>query len=176
MVKFIKFISYTVFFVFMLIVFLPKENLYYFLKKELHQYNITLKEEHIDEGVFSLSLDKLEINYEGMDVAEILKLETECYLFLNIVTVENIQLSSLVESYIPREIQHMRVEYSILHPLSIRFEADGKFGDVAGEFSLMERAFVVRVKLKKMMEQKYKKSLRYLKKLKTGEYIYEKAL
>ena len=56
--KFLKFIGYFLFFIFMLIFFSPKENLYYLAEKELAKKSILISKESIKDSGFSFNIKK----------------------------------------------------------------------------------------------------------------------
>jgi len=177
MVKLLRLSFYTAFFLFMLTLFLPKENIYYFIKNELAaRYTLYVTEKNLKEELFGLSVADGEISYDEVDIARFQALDIQVYLFVNTVNLHKIELSSLVANYFPKKIEVISFEYSLLNPLHIVLYANGDFGTANGEYSLKENKIIIRLKASKELEFKYKNTLHYFKKSKDGEYIYDKAL
>ena len=175
MVKVLKYIGYVLFFITMLLFFLPKINLYYLAQQEMQKYEVNISQAKIEEKAFGLEMEHITITYKGIESAEIQKLESAFYLFYNTLNVYSIELSALVESYLPRKIKKLQVIYSVLQPLQINFEAEGEFGFAEGTFTIATRALLVHLKPSKIFLKEYKNSLRVLKKSENGEYYYEKS-
>jgi len=176
MVKIAKFFLYLLFFIGMLLFFLPKENLFYLLEQELSQKEIFISHESIKERSFGLQLKHATISYEGIEAAAIKKTDVVFLLFYNEVTLNNIELSSLVSNYWPQKIALCKVNYSLLHPLLIKAVAKGLFGEIDAEYALDKGELKVLLRPSKLLLKNYRSSLRYFKKLKNGEYSYEKSL
>jgi len=176
-VKFLKISFYTLFFAAMLLLFLPKENLYYYAKERLvERYGLFLDEKQVDEKLYTLSLKQGRVSYEGIEIATYAEAKAALYLFTNTIRVEDIVLSSLVKNYLPLHIEYIVCSYTLLEPLHISLDAKGGFGSAKGSFSLEERKLSVEIEASKELIQKYKRVLRYLKKTGKGVYRYEKTL
>jgi hypothetical protein len=176
MVNILKYLGYLLFFIVMFLFFLPKENLYYAAQKEAQKYEIGIMDASRKETAFGLQIENVSLVYKGIEVAKIQKVESGLYLFDNTITAENVKLSSLVESYLPRDIKSIVVHYRLLQPLEVSFTAKGDFGVAKGVFDINKRDIRLHIKPSKIFLQQYKNSLKKLKKLENGEYSYEKTL
>jgi hypothetical protein len=176
MVRVYKFFLYALIFVVMVLAFFPKTNLYYLLEKEAAVYKVLVSDETVSEGIFGLDIKDASISYEALEVAKVAHVSTLFLLFYDEITAENIVLSPLAESYIPRRVDLLQVSYSLLHPLSLEIYAKGDFGEARGSFDLKEQKVFLTIEPSKLLKQNYKRKLWYLKKSKTGEYTYEKSL
>ncbi len=175
MVKIIKYIGYLLFFIAMLLFFLPKTNLYYLAQQEAKKYEVNIFQEEVEQKAFGLELQHITLEYKGIESAEIQKIESCFYLFYNDLNAYDIELSSLVEGYFPRKIKKLHMSYSLLQPLQINFYAEGAFGFAEGDLKLLNREFYLHLKPSALFLKEYKNSLRVLKKLENGEYSYEKS-
>jgi hypothetical protein len=92
------------------------------------------------------------------------------------MTFKQIKLSSIVEAYLPSKIKLVTIEYSLLHPLSVKIHSLGDFGDLNARFDLVELKLNATLKPSKLLLEKYSSSLRFFKKSQDGEYVYEKAI
>jgi hypothetical protein len=66
-----KRICFVVVFLFSLIVFLPKENLYFQLKQQLQKYDISIENEKIVSKLFYLNIKDASLIIKGIDVAKL---------------------------------------------------------------------------------------------------------
>jgi len=176
MVRVGKFLVYLLFFITMVLYFLPKENLYFLLEQELAKKEIFISNEEIKEKAFGLELQNATISYEGIEAAQLKSLDINLFLLYNSLDLQEIELSSLIANYWPQKIQECHLSYSILSPLQIEGVAQGVFGTIEAHYMIKEATLTVILHPSKIMLKKYRSTLRYFKKLKNGEYSYEKSL
>jgi len=172
--KIMKFFAYLLFFIFSLILFMPKESVYFLLEKNLKVFDIVISKEHLTQNFLSLEVENLELSAKAIDAALIQKVDIVLLGVYNHVNVESIQLSSLVESYLPSKIESLEVVHSLLDPLHVVGEAKGEFGEASLIVNLVDRNISVALKPSKVMFSKYRNSLRMFKKSQNGEYVYAK--
>jgi len=176
MVRVYKFFAYLLFFIMMLLVFIPKENLFYLLEKELAKEELYISNERLKEELFTLKIQNASLSYKGIAFADVQEIESVFLFFYNEVSFKDMKLSSLLANYWPQKVQTGKISYSVLNPLDLQAVAKGDFGEIHAKYSLQKRVLKVFLTPSKLMLQKYRNSLRYFKKLKTGEYSYEKSL
>lgn len=172
--KIAKFFAYTLFFVFALVAFSPKSSVFYFGELQLQKFGVVISNESLNENLFSLNIQNLDISTKEIDTATIEEADITLLLIYNSVNLSDIQLSTLVESYLPSKIDSLDISYTLLNPLYVTAEGIGEFGEASANFSLKDRSIEVRLKPSKIMFSKYKKTLKMLKKSENGEYIYAK--
>jgi hypothetical protein len=173
--KLMKFFAYLLFFILSLILFIPKDSVYFFVEKNLKQFDVIVSKEHLTQNFFSLDVENMEVSVKAIDAALIQKMDITLLGVYNHLSVENIKLSSLVESYLPSKVDSLEVGYSLLSPLHVLGDAKGEFGKVSLLVNLVDRNISVALKPSKLMFSKYRNSLRMFKKSKNGEYIYAKS-
>jgi len=172
--KLLKFFGFSLFFLFTLVAFMPKESFYFLFEKELAKFDVVISSEILDENLFSLGIQNLEISAKEVDTAVVQNAEITLLAFYNSVSLQNIELSSLVDAYVPSSIEHFKVSYTLLNPLVIYADALGEFGEASASFSILDRELQAVVKPSQRMLKEYKKSMRMLKKDENGEYVYAK--
>jgi hypothetical protein len=173
--KFLKFFSYLLFFIFALILFVPKSNVYYFAEKNLKKVDVIISQETIQENFLSLSLKNLKVNVKAIDAGLIKGLDITLLGVYNKILISDIELSSVVEAYLPSKIEKIETTYTLLDPLVVHVLGNGLFGESSITFNLKTRELLVSLKPSKLMFSKYRKSLNKFKKSKNGEYIYAKS-
>ena len=84
MIKLIsKIVLYFLFFIFTMLIFLPKENAYFFLEKKLFKYKVILSGEKIDEGIFDFNVNNADIFYNGIKFGKVEKITLDTYIYRN---------------------------------------------------------------------------------------------
>jgi len=174
--KLINFFAYFLFFIFALMLFVPKDGLYFLLEKNLKQYDVIISQESLKESLLSLNVEHLALSVKAVDAALVEQISISLFGVYNTLKIEEIELSSLVEAYMPAKISSFDATYSLLHPLEIRAYSEGEFGSAKLTFNLQEHHLDVKLAPSKLMLKQYKNSLKEFKKSETGEYSYAKDL
>lgn len=172
--KLLRFFGFSLFFLLALAAFMPKESFYFLLEKELQKFEAVISNEQAKERLLSLDLTNLEISFKEIDVAKVKTANITLLAFYNSLRVSGMELSSLADAYVPPHIEDLELRYTLLNPLQVTADIVGDFGEAAVAFSLLDRELKAVVNPSKLMQTKYKKSMRMLKKDENGEYIYAK--
>ncbi|QSZ40704.1 hypothetical protein GJV85_00740 [Sulfurimonas aquatica] len=172
--KIAKFFAYMIFFIMALIVFTPKSNAYFFLEKNLKQFEVIVSQERVEDKLFSLNIKDMHVSVKGIDSALIKEADITLLLAYNSIAFSDIKLSSLVDSFAPSKIDSVKITHTVLNPLYIICEGVGEFGEATATLSILDRSVDVVLTPSKMMLSKYQKSLRQFKKDENGEYRYAK--
>ena len=122
-----------------LIVFMPKEELYFSLEKVLAKQGIEINESQISEGMFSLDLQDLTIYAKGIKVMTVEKVECFTLLFYTNVVIDNVSVDKALSSMIPEKIEKIQLTHSVLSPMKIQLKGEGSFGIANGYIDLPER-------------------------------------
>lgn len=172
--KLLKFLGFTLFFLFALMAFMPKESFYFLLETQLKPYGIIISNETLESSLLGLEIQNLSISAKEIDAALVQNAKIKLLGVYNVVAFEGVSLSSLVDIYAPADIQTLEFSYTLLHPLHLKAEAKGDFGEARGSFSLLERSVELQLTPSQLMQMQYAKTLRMLKKDADGEYSYAK--
>ncbi len=174
MVKILKIFAYSLFFILALIYFVPKVNLYHYIETKLQSQKVIFSNEEIKDNSFSLSINNIEVSYESIQSANIQSIEIHMFLLYNSISLKNIELSSVISSFIPLHIDSVEVKYSIFNPMNLVINASGEFGEAKGKFSILDRNLTMQIEPSELMLKGYKSTLNNLSKNETGEYSYDK--
>lgn len=174
MVRISKIFAYILFFILVLIYFMPKESLYYLFEKELEKYGVVISKEVSSDSGFSLELNNGTIFYNSIQSANIDSINMKVFLLYNSISAQNIELSNIASSFVPLHVDNMKIRYSIFNPLNIVFSADGEFGEATGEVGVLDNYINIVVTPSELMSKKYKNTLNSLRKNENGEYQYDK--
>jgi len=171
-----KYILLGLFFIAALILFMPKSSFYFLAEKEMQKFGFVISNEKLEENFLTLNIRDLDITLKGVQSAKVESVDMTFLLLYNSIEAKNIELSSIVDSFMPTEIKHLRLFYTPFSLFTLKGEAEGEFGRAVVEVDISRRSVKLFLKPSKIMMRQYGRSLRYFKRNKQGEYIYEKAL
>ena len=173
--KLFKFFLYALFFIAMLIFFIPKISLYYFAEKQfMKPYSLIVSSEKLQDNGFSLTIKDAKITLKSIPSAEVKTIDIKVLALYNTISIKDIKLASMASSFVPLNIYNIDIKYTILNPLNITIKSSGDFGDVDGRVDIVKREIYITLKASQIMRSKFKTTLKVLKRDKNGEYIYEK--
>ena len=115
-----------------LIIFMPKENLYFTLQKYLAKEKIYINSKIKSNLTLTLSHGKIYQN--GMNLASFEKTEIIPFIFYNKIISKNIKIN--FQNY---KIKNLSITYSILNPVKIYISGKSSFGIISGEINLLKR-------------------------------------
>ncbi|MEA1983379.1 MAG: hypothetical protein U9N39_07535 [Campylobacterota bacterium] len=172
--KLLKFLAFTLFFIFALVAFTPKESFYFLLEQNLKKFDVVISNERVEDNLLSLNIQNMEITTKGVDSALVSEADITLLLFYNSLKFSDVKLSSLVDAYAPSRVESLDVSYTLFNPLVLNAYGVGKFGEVEVAFNILDRELNVLLKPSKVMHKKYKKTMKMMKKDENGEYRYAK--
>lgn len=155
MKKVLKVFIYIVFFIAMVVIFLPKKNIYYYAAKELRSNKITITSKLIEDKAFSLNLLQNDLKYEGLELANVESFDLNSFLIYSTLDINNIKTDSSFSSLLPENIEKIKIYHSIIDPVKLQIRADFDLGECRGEVDLLERKVVLNFKVSKEFESKY---------------------
>jgi len=124
---------------FAILFFMPKQALYYKLEEILLENDIKINEKNIEEGLFSLTLHDSKVYVKGIELATIEKIDFFTLLFYTKVEVNKLVLDPSLKNVAPTHIDEIKIAHAIWNPLNVSLDAQGSFGNVNGQASLLER-------------------------------------
>ena len=127
-----KFLIFLCGLIFGLIVFMPRDNLYYTLQKYLSKENIYINSD-IDSSI-NINLKKGTVYYNGMDLVTFNKVIISPFIFFNKIEADNIKIK-----FQDLKITKIDVIYSIINPLKVYIKGSSNFGEINGYIDLVKR-------------------------------------
>ncbi len=121
---------------FAIFMFMPKQELYYTLEKELLKQGIEINEKSREEGLFSLHLNEATLYAKGIKVATIEKLSFFSMLFYSTLSISNVQVDDSLKSFVPENIENTIMVHSVLSPFEVFVTSMGSFGLTEGKIDL----------------------------------------
>lgn len=168
----VKYLMYGVFFMISLMLFFPKENLYFFVEKKLLEKKIVISDEQVESKLFSFIVSNADVYYKGIKFSKVKTVDIDTYLFVNSINIKKIKISDGFKSFVPQNIDNIKLKYSVLNPMIIEIISTGEFGSLSGNINVLDRTIIVYLKASNKMKNKYKNILKQMKP-EEGEYTYE---
>lgn len=160
MVKKIAMVLFLIWFT--LIFFMPKEEIYFSLEKELVKHDIALNEESRTEGIFSLRLKNVTVYVKGIPLATVEELDFFTLFFYSSISFERLMIDESLKSMTPTEIEKLLISHAFWMPLSLSIEAEGSSVESTGKVNLKNRTLHMDINDSKPLEM-------FKSKLKQGE-------
>jgi len=166
--------AYLAFFILALTYFAPKANLYYLLEQELKKRDVVISEKNVSDKGFSLQLSDANVFVKSIKSANVKETDVKIFLLYNSIVLRDVTLSSAASSFIPLKIEEIKIVYSILDPLNVKAYGVGEFGEAEASFNVMERRLRLELAPSQKMLKNYSSTMRQVKKLEDGSYVYDK--
>ena len=153
-----------------IILFTPKQELYYLLEQRLQNMGIVLNEAQLEEKAFGLKLRNVKLYVEGIDTGEIKEINLWTLLLYTQVDFSGFSPSSAMLKITDIRLSKMQLSYALWDPRHIKIEAEGNFGKIIGDFNLQKQILRLRwIKIGAINSLKP-----YLKRDKKGWYYEQK--
>lgn len=117
---------------FAILLFMPKQEIYYTLEKALYEEGIEINEERKEEGIFSYTLYDVKIYVKGIHLVTVEELDFFTLLFYSKFTADTLTLDASLKSMAPESADKILAMHSILSPLKVFLTATGSFGLAEG--------------------------------------------
>jgi len=117
---------------FAVLLFMPKQEIYYTLEHNLLKQGIEINEKSIEEGLLSLNIKNADIYVKGIQVASIDELSFFTLLFYSNVTIEGLKIDKSLKMYLPQDINKTVIMHSLLAPSQVYITTMGSFGLAEG--------------------------------------------
>ncbi|MDD5053095.1 MAG: hypothetical protein PHO27_10230 [Sulfuricurvum sp.] len=130
--------SFFFFFIFSLILFLPKVNLYYMAEKALASAHLYLNDEIFSNRLIYLDVENATLLLDTTRIGSIEKIRLVPFVIFNNINITNVKFSGEFASLFPDGIDNIALTYTFFHPLNIDVQGVGGFGPVHGNIDLSE--------------------------------------
>ncbi|MBA1421395.1 MAG: hypothetical protein FAF03_11315 [Epsilonproteobacteria bacterium] len=124
---------------FTLLLFMPKEEMYYTVEKTLAAQDITLNEKSIEEGLFSLTIKDVTVYVKGIALIHIDEVDFFTLLVYNTLRIDNLVVDEVLHSKVPARTEEARFTYQVFAPLTVSLDANGSFGYAEGTIGLADK-------------------------------------
>ena len=172
MKKIFKFLIYIFTFFLFFLIFLPKENLYNLVEKELEKKQLIISDEKRDEKLFGLDILNAKLFFEQINISKIENISLETFILYTKIEIMNIALIDSFSQFAPSPIEKLVIKHSILNPNNFTIFANGAFGELNGTINIFNKELKVELSASKQMKNSYPKLLKYFK-FENERYLYE---
>ncbi len=171
--RFFYFLLCFLLFLQLLIIFLPKEQIFNYLQDKTKVYHIILHSQTIkDEGI-KIILKNNSLVYDGLKVASSKNISADMFIFYTQINIKNVTLSEIVESVMPSHISQIKISWSPFILNLVKLQANGDMGTISGYVDLFHKKIILILKPSKLMKARYSATLKNMKKTKKGyRYVY----
>lgn len=132
-----------------LVLFSPKEEIYYLLEKELEKEDIIISNEKFTDTLFGLTILDADIFVKGINMAKVKSLELNIFFLYNQLSIESIETNKGIHDFAPKSIDNLTASFSILKPYKIAVDAVGSFGSTSGGYYIGKNKIFFRLNEKK---------------------------
>ncbi len=153
------------------IIFLPIKNLYFSLENELLKKHIILDEEKLEQRFLKFGIQKSKLYHNNELKGDIKNIELNYMFLFNSFIVKDMKLDKNFLSFPPMKIELLKLEYTLLNPVSIDIVGTGEFGKLSGYIDLLKNEINLFIKPSSMMRSTMGRYLRQMKNEK-GVYNY----
>ncbi|MBD3840500.1 MAG: hypothetical protein IE909_01215 [Campylobacterales bacterium] len=175
MLSIIKFVSHITLFLFVLVVFSPKEKLYFYAIDLLQTYKVDVNQLNIQQKLNGLNVDSLTLHYDGINTSSISSFGLSTYLLDTRIYMKDILVSDGFKNFLPQKINNINLHHTIFNPIIINVDCNFDGGKIFGTIDLVDRIIKVQVHTSKKFKTLYPIVVKQMKLLesKTQEDIYE---
>lgn len=154
-----KGVAYLLVMMALLIVFLPKINLYYAAEKLMAKQSISISDETLSDTGVSFHIENARVLFDKLLVAQVQKISLNPWLFYSSVRIDGIRVNEAFADFLPAEIQKVELKHWIFNPLHLTLRAQSEEGFFYGDVDLLKRSLQIHLRLDKAGEKKYQAML-----------------
>lgn len=159
-------------FLYLIIVFAPKQQLYYLLEEWMSTQNIILSNETTQDEWLIFRVSDAELYFENISGGIIEEIRWLPLLFYNEISLKNGRFSQEIRRFLPQKIDQLSAVYSVIQPTKIVIDGHGDFGKLSGGVDLLEQRLRLVLEASETMKKNHRELLGRFKK--EGDvYVYE---
>lgn len=170
--RWLKRLFWVVFFVWIVIAFLPKSNLFYLAENYLKEQKIIFNNEELSDYLGMFDIKNSEIFYDGLHVGNIEKISFIPAIFYNSIALKNANFTDSMKQFVPKNISSLHVRHTLFYPIMIFIRAEGNFGEIKGDINLYKKSVKLVLSPTPSFAKNYPAIASQLKK-QEDKYIYE---
>jgi len=167
-----KGLIYLVVMFILLVLFLPKVNLYYAAEALMQKQNIYISDEEVNDSGFALELINPKIFFDKLELMKVDEIKLSSWLLYSSIKLSHIEVNEGFSDFLPSDINTIQVEHFIYNPTHISLSGESQDSFFYGDVDLVQKKIVIHLRVGVKSEKRYKVLLRKLTK-EEGGYYYE---
>lgn len=168
----LKGVAYFLVMIALLIIFLPKVNLYYALEKEMSKQSVYVSDEKLHDLGISFHIDNASVLFDKLLLAKVEQIRIRPWIFYSSIEADAIQINKEFEDFLPSEIKKFEINYWVFNPLYIKLKGESEESFFYGDVDLLKKTLRIHLRLGNKSEKKYHAMLSRLTP-EEGGYLYE---
>lgn len=132
----LKGVVFTLLFIVLVVLFMPREQLWYKLEHLLVGFEIVIDKEHLENSLTQLSVQNGVIHYSELTLGVFERIEIMPLLVENTLRISNLKAGSDLKMFKGITVQEALIKHSIFSPLTSTVEAQGSFGSLTGTMGI----------------------------------------
>ncbi len=125
----------------LVLILMPKKEIYYMLEHKLQAQHIVISGEKLDSGLFTFKIEHPNIYYMGSVVASADSIDLLALLLYNEIDAKRLVLAKGLATEL--EIQNIKFRYSFISPKKINMSGIGSIGKIQGYISLDKKILYI---------------------------------
>ncbi len=171
--KFLKKLAWVFLFFYLIVIFLPKANLFYLAEEFLAKQKVSISKEKTRDILGFFSILDAKVYYDGLHLADVESANVFAGLLYNQVSLNDARFNKGFKQFVPRELESLKLTFTPFFPVRVFVSGYGDFGDISGFIDLFKSKLYLELEPKKGFVRRYPDLAHQFKKSKGG-YIYEK--
>jgi len=119
-----------------LVIFAPKEQIYYLLEKKLSKEGIVISNEKFSDNLYGVTISDADIYFEGINIAKVQTIDLKILFLYDELKIESVKIDKGIQNILPKYIDNLSATYSIIKPNKIILKGAGSFGELEGYIDL----------------------------------------
>ena len=158
----------------LILLFLPKKELYFLGEEYLQQQKVTISGEEASDLGFGLRLQGGHLRVGDMAIADLNTTTLWLTLVYNRFEMSPFSLSADLAALLPSQVEQIRITHTIFLPHLIFLEASGAFGQASGRVNLLDRNLSIVLDAPGEVQSRYRQLFNQMQSSEEG-FVYELA-
>lgn len=133
--RLLKGLFWVVCFIWIVIAFLPKSNLFYLAENYLKEQKIIFNNEELHDYLGMFDVKNSEVYYDGLHVGNIDKVSIIPAILYNSISINNASFADNMKQFVPKNIKSLHVRHTLFYPIVAFISSSGDFGEIRGEIN-----------------------------------------
>ncbi len=129
-----------------LLIFAPKENLYFLLEKELQKNKIVLSQEELKPKPLGLEISNAKVYIENTYIGNIKTISILTLLVYSDIDILEFKPIKSIEKIFPLIVHRATINYTLWNPTQIKINVKSSMGKIDGRVDLIKKRVIFRFK------------------------------